>query len=144
MEELSTNLEDYLEAILNLIEVSGRAHISEIADAMGVSRPSVTQIIAKLAEMGFVEHEPYRDVTLTSRGAAVAKAVVRRHGLFREFLVEILGVSKDVADEEACKLEHSIGIATTEKLAAFVEFVTSGDIPQEYLVKFKRQRAENG
>jgi DtxR family Mn-dependent transcriptional regulator len=141
MEDLSTNLEDYLESILNLIEKSGRAHISEIADAMGVSRPSVTQIIAKLAEMGFVEHEPYRDVTLTARGAAVARAVVRRHGLFREFLVDILGVPEMIADDEACKLEHSIGIITTEKFAAFIEYIASEEIPPEWLARFKKRRA---
>jgi len=136
MNELSVNLEDYLETIFNLIETGKRAQVSEIADTMGVSRPSVTQIIAKLSELGYVEHEPYRDVTLTPKGIRVAKCIARKHLLFRVFLTDILRVSSETAEAEACKLEHAIGTQTTERFAAFVEFITRDENPPDWLEKF--------
>lgn len=136
MNELSVNLEDYLETIFNLIESGKQAQVSEIADTMGVSRPSVTQIISKLADMGYVEHEPYRDVTLTPKGIRTARSIARKHQLFREFLTEILGVPVEVAEAEACKLEHSIGTVTTERFSAFVEFISRDKNPPDWLEKF--------
>ncbi|MGC9314803.1 MAG: metal-dependent transcriptional regulator [bacterium] len=136
MNELSVNLEDYLETIFNLIESGKQAQVSEIADTMGVSRPSVTQIISKLADMGYVEHEPYRDVTLTPKGIRTARCVARKHQLFREFLTEILGVPDEIAEAEACKLEHAIGTVTTERFSAFVEFTSRDNNPPDWLEKF--------
>lgn len=142
MNELSVNLEDYLETIFNLIESGKQAQVSEIADTMGVSRPSVTQIISKLADMGYVEHEPYRDVTLTPKGIRTARCVARKHQLFREFLTEILGVPDEIADVEACKLEHAIGPRTTGRFSAFVEFVCARDNPPEWLIEFRKKEKD--
>lgn len=139
MEELSTSLEDYLETIYHLIESGNGAHVSQIADALEVSRPSVTQIIAKLADMGYVKHQPYRDIKLTARGVRVAKVVAHRHELFRRFLIEILHLPTELADEEACRLEHAIGQETTERFAALVEYITDSDKPPKWLLEFHNQ-----
>jgi len=136
MEGLSANLEDYLETVLNLVQSDGYARVSDIADVMDVSRPSVTQVIAKLAELGLVKHVPYGDVRLTSNGRKIAQAVAHKHELFCEFLTDILGIPKEIAATEACRLEHAIGRNTTERLAAFVEFVDAKRNPPKWLALF--------
>jgi len=138
MNRLSTNLEDYLEIIGNLLDGGRRARISDIARLMGVSRPSVTQIVGKLTEIGLVTHEPYGDVRLTEKGREIAKTIALRHGLFNEFLCDILGVPSGIADKEACLLEHAIGPETTARFAAFVHFVDAENKKPEWLRMFHR------
>ena len=91
--DISENIEDYLEVIGRLIGSGKSASISAIARIMGVSRPSVTQIVSRMAEIGLVKHKPYGDVKLTQKGKAIAESVFRRHRLFSEFLRDILGIS---------------------------------------------------
>ncbi len=138
MTELSSNLEDYLETIVNLLDDGKRARISDIARLMGVSRPSVTQIVARLAEMGLVTHKSYRDVRLTDKGRQIANSVAHRHELFCEFLADILGIPRSSAEREACRLEHAIGPETTARLTAFVHFVNATHNPPEWINMFHR------
>ncbi|MDI6859025.1 MAG: metal-dependent transcriptional regulator [Methanocellales archaeon] len=100
--------EEYLETILYLTERQGMAKTSEIAEELGVSPPSVTEMIQKLSKDGYVEYVPYYGVTLTEHGRKEALRVKRRHRLLETFLVNFLGIEKDDAHEEACKLEHVI------------------------------------
>ncbi len=138
MKEISSSLEDYLEAIYNLTRHNKLARMSDIAIALGVSRPSVTQIVRKLVTMGLVEHELYSDAVLTKKGRKIAKSIALRHELFHEFLSKILGTPDDTAQEEACKLEHAIGPGTTARLTAFVEFVDAAKRPPEWLHLFQK------
>jgi len=91
-EVLSESLEDYLEAILLLERESRVARVSEIADQLSVSRPSVTGALKNLAARGLVTHERYGHVTLTDEGNDIAIEVERRHVAIRSFLVGVLGV----------------------------------------------------
>ncbi|MCD5409767.1 MAG: metal-dependent transcriptional regulator [Methanocellales archaeon] len=100
--------EEYLETILYLTERQGMAKTSEIAEELGVSPPSVTEMIQKLSEGGYVEYVPYYGVRLTEHGRKEASRIRRRHRLLETFLVNFLGIGKDDAHEEACKLEHTV------------------------------------
>ena len=93
----------------------------DLANHMGVSKPSVNKAISVLKKSGLTEQEPYGDIFLTKRGAEYGKSVLHRHHVLTEFLVEILGVDPDVADDEACEIEHTIGEDTFAKWEAFVE-----------------------
>ncbi|HHS50249.1 MAG TPA: metal-dependent transcriptional regulator [candidate division Zixibacteria bacterium] len=136
MNYISPNLEDYLEIIDRLISNGKPATVSAIARMMGISRPSVTQMVAKMIEFELVEHVPYGDVRLTETGREIARKVAERHRLLAQFLRDILGVPPETADMEACELEHSIGADTTARLAAFVQFVGASDSPPEWLERF--------
>ena len=118
-EVLSESLEDYLEAILLLERESRVARVSEIADQLNVSRPSVTGALKNLAARGLVTHEPYGHVTLTDEGNDIAIEVERRHVAIRSFLVGVLGVPKEKADTTACRLEH---VLEPDVLAHFVAY----------------------
>lgn len=104
----SESLEEYLEAIYSFNEEGKPARTKELAERLRVSPPSVTQMVKELAERGLVEYEPYRGVTLTGRGMALAQRLVRRHRLLERFLHDILGLRKERIHDEACKMEHGL------------------------------------
>jgi len=117
-------MEDYLEAMWTLAGKHGCTTVTQLSGALGVSKPSVTAAIARLTAEGLASHEKYGSVALTARGRVVADDVWRRHQALRAFLVGVLGVSRDTADEDACKLEHHLSPVTSERLGRFVEFAT--------------------
>ncbi len=115
--------EDYLEAILQLSleQESEEVRITDIAKKLGVAKSSVSRAINNLKEEGFVNQELYCDVYLTAKGKMKASQVYSRHKALTIFLVDILGVSKETADHDACLIEHDISSETMEKLVAFIE-----------------------
>jgi len=119
----SPNMEDYLEAIRALIDEYGVARVTQLSEALHVSKPSVTSAVRKLAAEGLVRHEKYGDVELTPRGFEVADDVWRRHEALWVFLTEMLGVSEDTAQSEACRLEHYLSPDTSTRLIRFVDHV---------------------
>ncbi len=121
--ELSASLEDYLEAIYHLVVKTRIARSRDIAERLKVNRSSVTGALQSLADKGLVNYEPYEAITLTRKGKAVAKDVVRRHETLRDFLVKVLSVEPVMADEAACRMEHAIPPPVLERLIEFVKFV---------------------
>ncbi len=121
-EMLSASLEDYLEAILHLERESRVARVSEIAQSLHVSRPSVTGALKNLAGRGLVCHERYGHVTLTEEGTRIALDVEKRHVAIRDFLMGVLSIPEDKAERTACKLEH---VLETDVLAHFVAYAES-------------------
>lgn len=120
--KLSPSLEDYLEAIYNLKIRSETARVKDIAKEMDVTMPSVTGAIRSLAAKGLVKHAPYEYVDLTEEGLTRARSIVHRHSAVKEFLVGVLGLSEQDAEQEACEIEHAIKPATLSKLLDFVDF----------------------
>jgi len=118
---ISNSLEDYLEAILVLSEVNDSVRITDLAQAMGIAKPSATEAAKSLAELGLLKHERYGPVELTSLGRKQAVEVRRRHRLIKKFLTEILGVSPVIAEKDACLMEHVVSPDTITRLVAFLE-----------------------
>lgn len=125
VEPLSASLEDYVEAILVLQRTSRVARVSEIADQLNVSRPSVTGALKSLAARGLVSHAPYGHVTLTPAGIRIAREVERRHILIRDFLTGVLSIPEDKAEVTACRLEHVLEPDVLAHFAAYSEKVES-------------------
>jgi DtxR family Mn-dependent transcriptional regulator len=115
----SSSVGDYLKAIWDL-SGSGAASTKEIADRLSVSPASVTNMFARLQEMGLVEYERYRGASLTGRGREEALRLVRRHRLIETFLLEHLGYSWQEVHEEAERLEHAVSDGFTQRLAEFL------------------------
>lgn len=108
--------ENYLKAILELSD-SEETHSTDIANALGVSRASVSRMMGILKEDGYVAKEKYGAITLTERGRKAAAYVRKRHRLLKSFLADVLGVEDAVATEDACRMEHVISFETVEKLS---------------------------
>ncbi|MEZ4417107.1 MAG: metal-dependent transcriptional regulator [Gemmatimonadota bacterium] len=115
---LSGSVEDYLKAIYALNEGGGPALTNALAEALEVQPASVTGMIKRLAEGGWVEHEPYRGVRLTEKGTHAALRVVRRHRVLETYLTQVLGYSWDHVHDEAERLEHAASDELIERMAA--------------------------
>jgi DtxR family transcriptional regulator, Mn-dependent transcriptional regulator len=116
-------MEDYLEAIRTLSNGSGPVTVTQISEVLSVSKPSVTAAVTRLGGEGLVNHEKYGAVELTPRGKLVAEDVCRRHEALQLFLTEILGVSRDTAEADACKLEHHLSHDSSMRLTSFMAYV---------------------
>ncbi len=121
MSDLRKSGEDYLEAILFIEEEKGIVKSVDIATYLGVSKPSVNKALTILQEMGYVSKPNYSQVTITQEGRKKAKAVAQKHNALTRLLTDVLGVSEEVAEKDACKIEHDISEETTQKLIAFLQ-----------------------
>lgn len=122
-QQLSASLEDYLEAIFWIIQSKGAARAKDIAAKLSVKASSVTGALQALSEKKYVNYAPYDVITLTLEGADIAEKIVRRHQILKDFFAKVLAVDEDIADEGACKLEHSIPRPIVERLVEFMEFI---------------------
>jgi len=120
---LSSSLEDYLEAIFNLSKESNIARSKDIAKSLSVSRASVTGALRVLKEKGLANYKPYDYVTLTESGWATAAEIAKKHKILKSFFIDVLGIEPNTAQEAACKAEHALGPGIIEKLLCFIEFV---------------------
>ncbi|MHB1909089.1 MAG: metal-dependent transcriptional regulator [Nitrososphaerales archaeon] len=116
--------EDYLETINFLIEKKGFAASVDIAEQMNVSKPTVTSIVKKLHNEGFLVHEKYRGLALTQKGRRLAQEMTRKHELITQFLM-LFGVDEKIAREDAEKIEHGLHAESIQKLRAFTEYALS-------------------
>jgi len=116
-------MEDYLETIFLQDRNGQTAKVKNIADAMGVSKPSVTEALSVLQDRGLVSHQKYGDIELTERGRQTAMRIYSRHKLFFELLRDIFGVSEEIAEDDACKVEHIVSEETAVNLREFLRFV---------------------
>ena len=115
---LSRSIEDYLKAIYELASLNGSAaQTSSIAEALGIAPPSVSGMLKRLAESGLIEHTPYRGVSLTTAGRAVALRMVRRHRVLESYLISKLGYDWDAVHGEADRLEHAVSDELIERMA---------------------------
>ena len=111
--------ENYLESILVLQERRGQVRSIDIVNELGFSKPSVSIAMKKLRENGYISMEPDGRITLNESGRAIANRIYDRHKTITRFFI-LLGVSEDVATEDACKVEHDISDETFEKIRQFV------------------------
>jgi len=134
---LTSNMEDYLEAVFRIVSTGKPARMKDIGAALGVSGASVTGAIRTLADKGLVEHEEFGHVELTDAGAERARKIVRRHEVLTTFMVDVLGLDLELAEDVACKMEHSVGSTVTNRLVRFTEFLqTCPRVGQEWLTRF--------
>ncbi len=115
------SMEDYLEAISHASNEKGFARVRDIRELMNVKTPSVTGAVRLLAKNGYLTHEKYGYIELTAKGKKAAEEIKRKHALLKSFLEDILKVSSDTAEADACKMEHVLSKETFDLLTKFVE-----------------------
>lgn len=118
--KLTPSLENYLEVILDIETEDGQIRVTDIAETMNVSKTSVTKAINNLREANLVNQEKYGKLTLTEQGRCIAISIRKRHDILKRFLKECLKIDEDIAEEEACQMEHVISLNTIEKLEKFM------------------------
>lgn len=117
--------ENYLKIIYHLAEKTGNVQTNAIAEQMQTKPASVTDMIKKLAEKGFVDYIKYQGVTLTEKGRNAAIEIVRKHRLWEVFLVDKLNFKWDEVHDVAEELEHIKSTALIERLDEFLGFPKS-------------------
>ena len=115
---LSSSAEDYLEAIGHLCHKNGCAQVNDIAEMLGVKKPSVTAAMRRLADLGMIEYHKYSPIQLTEKGALYAESVISAHRVLYRFMEEKAGLSSQRAGEAACLLEHLLTQEEIEGIAA--------------------------
>ncbi|MDH3296932.1 MAG: metal-dependent transcriptional regulator [Gemmatimonadota bacterium] len=113
----SRAVEDYLKAIYKLEDVSAPAATSDLADRLGRSAASVTNMVKSLAEQDLVRHVPYHGVRLSAAGRKAALRIIRRHRIIETYLIERLGYSWDGVHPEAERLEHAASDDLVDRMA---------------------------
>jgi len=121
--DLSASLEDYIEAIYHIIEDKLVARSKEIAAILHVSRASVTEALRALSKKGLINYAPYEAITLTDEGKVVAEDVIFRHDALKRFFIEVLAIDTAIAEEGACKIEHSAPPEIIARMISFTEFI---------------------
>ncbi|MDR2870910.1 MAG: metal-dependent transcriptional regulator [Deferribacteraceae bacterium] len=113
-------MEDYLERIYVAQQEKGVVRVKDISKLMNVRMPSVNNAISMLKKHDLVSQEPYGYIELTDEGKALAMKILNRHDILTEFF-GLLGVSPDIAEKDACSVEHVISEETFQKLYAHVK-----------------------
>jgi len=114
--------EDYLEAMLMMKERHGYIRSVDIAEELGVTKPSVTYATTRLRENGYIAMDKDKLITLTDSGMEIAARIYTRHKLLTEFFIR-LGVDEETAREDACKVEHDISEKTFDAICIHVSKV---------------------
>ena len=118
--ELSGPVEDYLKVIFELETTDGAAGTNEIAAALGIAPASVSGMIRRLAEQGWIAHERYRGARLTRAGKRAALKTIRRHRVIEAYLTTALGYPWDRVHDEAERLEHAASDELIDRMAAAI------------------------
>ncbi|MGI5070457.1 metal-dependent transcriptional regulator [Treponema pectinovorum] len=113
--------EDYLEAILRLQLENGFVRSVDIANKLGVSRPSVSRAMGLLEKDGYIEFNLGNTIKLTEKGQAKAEDVFGRHKLLTIFLKKITGLSEEQCEENACRVEHQIDVDVVNGIKAWLK-----------------------
>ncbi len=118
---LSVRATDYLETIYLLSLKHDTVGISQVAAERDVTIPTARSGVVRLKRNGLVRQERYGKVVLTEEGRLRAVEIYRTHTLLFRFLHDTLGVERERADAEACRLEHDLSADTVAKLVRFME-----------------------
>ena len=136
----SQSAEDYLERIHELIEEKGYARVVDIASSLKVKQASVTSMVQKLGEAGYLKYEKYRGLILTGKGQEVAQKIRDRHQTLSRFF-SLFGLDAETQGQDIEGIEHHLSPATVEVLADLAQFFEEH---REMLTLFKNSRKKGG
>ncbi len=135
----SQSAEDYLERIHELIEEKGYARVVDIASSLGLKQASVTSMVQKLDELGYLNYEKYRGLVLTEKGKAVATRIQRRHETLSRFF-SLFGLDEQTQRQDIEGIEHHLSPATVDILADLACFFESNPETLKQFLKTRKSR----
>ncbi|WFO76400.1 metal-dependent transcriptional regulator [Desulfurococcaceae archaeon MEX13E-LK6-19] len=118
--KVSARTEDYLKCIYFLEITYGRARVKDLSLRLGIRPSSVIDYLKRLSREGYITYKPGGKIKLTDKGREIASRVYEKHLLIKEFLLS-LGVPEDIAEQDACYIEHGIHETTLQKIREFLE-----------------------
>ncbi len=140
---LTPSQENYLEHIWHL-SGKGSVRVVDLAEAVGVKRPSVTRAVNNLTALGLVRHEHYGTIEFTAKGYNAARYIARRDARLRRFLIEVLLLDPQKVDREVCRIEHAVGDDVLRRLDVLVNFVkTNKSVRKKLDQEFRISQSAN-
>lgn len=118
--KLSNSQEEYLVTIYDLSLQNKKVRVTDIANKLDITKPSVNKAINNLKELGFISYEKYSDIILNKSGEEMAKEILRKQDILYIFLNKIIGVEDRVAIAESISMKHAISEDTAEKLNKYI------------------------
>ncbi len=118
--QLQESGEMYLESIYVLNKKTGHVRSLDVAEYMGFSKPSVSRAVGLLKNGGYIEVDKDGSLTLTEAGLEIAESIYEKHTILTEYLIK-LGVDKETASQDACKMEHVISQETFDAIKRHAE-----------------------
>ena len=118
--DIGKSAEDYLESMIILKEKNGYVRSIDIAGFLGVTKPSVSNAMKRLREEGYIEMDKSGLITVTEKGMEIADKIYTRHKKLTDFFVA-LGVDPDIAEDDACKIEHDLSDETFDAICRNIE-----------------------
>jgi DtxR family transcriptional regulator, Mn-dependent transcriptional regulator len=109
---MSNSTQEYLEALYTLTKDGKTAGTSELSRKLNISAASVTEMLKKLADMGYINYSRYQGVTLSPKGFKLAEKMTRKHRLLERFLHDVLRIDNEKVHHEACEMEHALSDST--------------------------------
>lgn len=137
----SQSAEDYLERIHELIEEKGYARVVDIASSLKVRQASVTSMVQRLDELGYLKYEKYRGLTLTDKGHTVATQIQRRHETLSRFF-SLFGLDEETQRHDIEGIEHHLSPETVEILSSLAQFFESNPETLKQFLKSRKSRKE--
>jgi len=123
--DCNKSTEMYLETIYILERNHGHAHVADIAEKLGITKPSVSKAMNQLKEKGLINKEVYGHITLTENGRNVSEKIYYKHCTISRFLEMSLGLASNEASKNACRMEHIITEKMLEAIEDYLENETS-------------------
>jgi len=127
--------EEYIETIYVLQQQDGYAKTGKISLQMDVKPSSVTEMLQKLQRERYIEYKPYKGALLTDFGNKIAHDLMKKHKIIADFL-EIIGIQRELAEADACQIEHHVTVKTLERLGKFVEFINNAPHKPQWIEHF--------
>lgn len=135
---LTPALEDYLETVFRLVARNGAARVRDIAAARNVKPGSVSPAMKRLDKLGLIRYERGEYVGLTDSGLVAARKVYSRHQVLHRFLGEFLGLPADVAEQDACTMEHNLSPQTVDAIVRLLEYMEVCPEASEDIARFRK------
>lgn len=132
------SMEDYLEKIYELIKGKGYARVSDIATELNLQPSSVTKMVQKLAEAGYIHYERYRGLVLTPAGEALGEEMKDRHAMLEDFL-RIIGVPEETVKVDVEGIEHHVSPSTVRCLQELTAFLRENGEVRALLDRYRKQ-----
>lgn len=135
--------EDYLETLYNLEKTAGCLRTSDVAHTLKLRRPSVTQMMQRLAKDGYITYKPYFPISLTTKGRTIGRKVAERHAVLTTFLT-LLGIPKRSQEKDIHGIEHHLSPLTLRRLKDVTAFLRRKGYTTEKGSSLSRRRTGKG
>jgi len=106
--KISENIEEYLEVLYRNGSNGEQVSTTQLSKDLGIAPGSVTQMLKKLEDLGYIKYTPYKGATLTDEGMKIAQKITRKHRILEKFLLDILKVKEENVHQQACEMEHTL------------------------------------